>query len=271
MAGTTALTLGMAVATEEYDGPPGESGTRWLVDDRLTQRLAERAVAWLRVDDPTATYVGRGSWTALTTGLPPVPSLAEAAAEPRSSTRCQVHRSRPFRQRSVTFERNGRLSIQDVDRTRPASDQLALLLESVHWEPQAIDYAFVTHEFGGAEDVWMGGYVRKNLPGGLSEPDIRYHRTLLTSFVPDAFGVQVLNDEHLGRASNLDNWNVDEIAPGRYLVTARDLDPWLSVPPPHPDNRYCLAPPPELVLGRARADFGSMILTREVISSFDRS
>lgn len=263
------LTLGLAFTTVTSDLERQYRGASWLVDEQLTLALAEHAIEWLTLEEASVTYVSRGSWTARSLGLPPSLSLAQAAGAPRSSTTCQVHRKGPVRHRYVAFEREGRLSLQDVDRTRSASQQLSQLLKAACWEPETVDYGFVTYELGGHHDVWMGGYMHHDLPNGLREPDIRYHRPLLKSFVPDAFGVQVLSQDHLRRASDLSDWEVEEIADGRFLVSARDLDPWLQVPPPLPGDRFRLSAPPRSVLTQARADFGDMILTREAINRFD--
>jgi hypothetical protein len=76
----------------------------------------------------------------------------------------------------------------------------------------------------------------------------RRYRDHLRDTVPDAHGAQVLTSAHLDRAHDLSNWNVEEIAADRYLVTARDLDPWFSTG---------LADP--ATVAAARADFGDML------------
>jgi hypothetical protein len=158
-----------------------------------------------------------------------------------------------------------------VDKTRSTHDQLTQLVDCIRWHPAGLDYAFIGWAHGGLTNVWWGDHMHYNLPGGLSEPDVRGHRRLWSSYVPDAFAVQVLSDNHLKRAHNLDNWVIEEIASGRHLVTARNLDRWLATPPPHPADEYRLSAPPADVLDAARADFGGMLITREHANELDPS
>ena len=67
-------------------------------------------------------------------------------------------------------------------------------------------------------------------------------------YIPDAFGMQLLTDEHLSRVRDLSAWTVTEPAPGRHLVEAPDLADWFGP-----------AGPSEQVLAAARADFGPVI------------
>lgn len=62
---------------------------------------------------------------------------------------------------------------------------------------------------------------------------------------------EVLTGAHLAKATDLNAWEVEEVAPDRHLVQARDLRPWFSGPLPQPD-----------ALDQARRDFGDMILTQ---------
>jgi hypothetical protein len=56
---------------------------------------------------------------------------------------------------------------------------------------------------------------------------LRQVRHLLGRRVLDAYGVQVLTDEHLSRAHDLSDWLVESLGGGLHLVLARDLDAWL--------------------------------------------
>lgn len=67
-------------------------------------------------------------------------------------------------------------------------------------------------------------------------------------YVPEVFGMQLLTDEHLGRAADLSGWTVTEAAPGRHLVQAPDLADWFGPQGPSAG-----------VLAAARADFGPVI------------
>ena len=150
-----------------------------------------------------------------------------------------------------------------------AHAQLGDLVECMKWQPAGLDYAFVDYTQGGVVNVWMADHMHYDLPNGLREPDIRRYRRLLPFFAPDAFAVQVLTDAHLDRAHDMRDWVVEELAPGRHLVTARDLEHWLATPPPHPENQYRMSPPPPHVTAKARADFGEMLLTRETANELE--
>ncbi len=233
----TTLTLGMAFAADLTQVPGAERGQTWAVEEDLTRDLVEHAAGWL--DVPGAKhYYRHGLWSTPTVGVPPVVSLTQAVPDPYTSTTLTVLRTKPVRHRVVNFEREGRVSCQDVDPALGPRDQLALLMECVAWRPDALDYAFIAFDHGGSENVWWGDYTHYHLPNGLTEPYLRGHRPVLASRVPDAFGIQVLTDAHLEHAHDLTDWTIEEIAPGRHLVTARDLDPWLVAPGPiHPRTR----------------------------------
>ena len=79
-------------------------------------------------------------------------------------------------------------------------------------------------------------------------------RHLWDRYVPDVNGIQLLTAAHLDRVGNLDGWLVEEVAAGRYLVQARDLEPWYAQPDPQAD-----------VLAQARAQFADVLLTRQIV------
>ena len=76
------------------------------------------------------------------------------------------------------------------------------------------------------------------------------HRTL------DAYGVQILTDEHLANATDLSNWDIRTVAPGRHLVSAPKLAPWYAADQPDAET-----------LERARCDFRDLILNPAVVAS----
>jgi hypothetical protein len=94
---------------------------------------------------------------------------------------------------------------------------------------------------------------------------------LLGEYVPDAYAQQVLTTAQLDRIGELpaERWEVEDLAAGRHLVTARDLAPWLDVnlSPYSPEDTYMTraAIPEAAILAQARADFGPAILTPEVL------
>jgi hypothetical protein len=64
----------------------------------------------------------------------------------------------------------------------------------------------------------------------------------------------VLTRSHVARANDLGDWSVSPLGGDRYLVQARDLDPW-----------FFAAEPDAGTWARARDDFGEILLTDEVI------
>ncbi|MFD0635856.1 hypothetical protein [Catenulispora yoronensis] len=74
---------------------------------------------------------------------------------------------------------------------------------------------------------------------------LRGHAELWSRLVPDAHGIQLLTQEHMGLVSDLSQWTVIEVTPGRFVVEAPDLTEWLR--PEGPANS---------TLDKARADFG---------------
>lgn len=100
------------------------------------------------------------------------------------------------------------------------------------------------HTLGSAEVIW-----------DLSRP-------LWSEYVAEPCGIQLLTDAHLEKSTDLtSNWKTERIAPGRWLVQARDLDPWFTdvdYDDALLERRYVRGD----VFAQALADFGHMVLTR---------
>lgn len=96
---------------------------------------------------------------------------------------------------------------------------------------------------------WWGA-TQHHPPHGLSAELLIQRRGLLPHRVIDAHGLQILTAHHLEQANSLTDWQTRQIG-DRYLVEARDLDPWFANDEPDPE-----------VLDGARVDFGAMIITR---------
>jgi len=91
---------------------------------------------------------------------------------------------------------------------------------------------------------------------GIREHHVRYNKHLLDRFVPDVHGIQVLRDEHVTALGDSRGWRITDLAGGRHLVEAEDLEPW-----------YAGGLPDPAVLDAARAQFASILLTPEAISA----
>ena len=76
----------------------------------------------------------------------------------------------------------------------------------------------------------------------------RERQNLDANYVPDANPIQILTDSHLQRAADLSRWRVEEITPGRHLVSTSESEAWFANPEIDPD-----------LVDRARADFGDLI------------
>lgn len=69
-------------------------------------------------------------------------------------------------------------------------------------------------------------------------------------YVPDAYGAQILTDEHLRHAHDLSGWHVRPLENGRNFVAHRRASAWFASAVPSPD-----------VLAQAREDFGELMLS----------
>ncbi|MEZ0577667.1 hypothetical protein [Nocardioides sp. MH1] len=88
-------------------------------------------------------------------------------------------------------------------------------------------------------------------PQGLSGNFTQFPQ-LRTSFVPDAHGIFVLTPEHLAKARDLSDWQLEELGNDRTLVVHKDPGAWFAQKEPDVE-----------VLAKARADLGPMILTKQ--------
>lgn len=97
---------------------------------------------------------------------------------------------------------------------------------------------------------------------------------LWSAYVPDAHGVQVVNDEQLSKAHDLSEWHIETITPGHHLLTAADLSAWFErsvyreAPWPTPAQLDLV--PTAATLEKARRDFGEMILTSDIAEDWVR-
>jgi hypothetical protein len=87
-----------------------------------------------------------------------------------------------------------------------------------------------------------------------------FTRHLESSRVPDAYGHQLLTDEHLNHAHDLSRWRIEKISTRLYEVIAREPEAW-----------FANGEPSSGVIDRARADFGDMILTRPEVKSSQKT
>lgn len=74
------------------------------------------------------------------------------------------------------------------------------------------------------------------------------HRLRMREALLDVHGVQLLTLAHLERCRDLSSWHIEEVAGQRFLVSARDLEPWFGSTPPGTE-----------ILQQARRDFGAAL------------
>lgn len=145
-------------------------------------------------------------------------------------------------QRKAQFETNGLASLAARDVTLSWQDSLALATTALTAHPEACDY---------------GAVYRTYRSGSWGDTDT---------------GVPYLDDSnaHLDKAHDLTDWDVTELAPDRYLVSAHDTEAWYGTELTRITDRSgpltCWCP----LHTKARHDFGPMILTEDVLAAHPR-
>ena len=223
----------------------------WHVDKETTRKLADSVVDWTSAGGGQQ-YLGRRNGIHVRpTGGGYGPALAEGIDRYVSTSVECVRKRRPFHGRAARWWPHGEAVYTVIDPEIGWADQVAALRETLLWDPSATDLALVRQDPYAAIS-WM------NLtPAYVSEPMVRYNRPLLTSFTPDAAGLQLVTSAHLERAHDLSGWITTAVGANRYLLQARDLGAWLAEP--EVDSE---------LLAAGRADFGDMILTmRSVVDN----
>jgi hypothetical protein len=114
-------------------------------------------------------------------------------------------------------------------------------------------------EYGFVRQSWLPAVGWDNVvdwrPPLLPRVPVTYSRRpphLERTLVPDAYGIQLLSRAHLDRAPDLREWQVEEVAPGRYIDTSKQLDAWFGPEDPSEDT-----------FEKARREFGSLIMDEE--------
>jgi hypothetical protein len=224
----------------------------WIVDEALGARVFEWATAWV-ADGADSLHLGLG----LSMARRPrsvVPGLLAAAISPISTPEL-INSPDLEHVRQVGLTRNGHLIVQLRDDDRTWQQSLDELREVVTAFADACDFGLVRYAQAGQTSITgvVSGYPAPKLPVsfGDSSPASYYEseRYLDRTCLPDAYGLQVLGDEHLARISNLTDWRVTPVAKGKHLVEAADSAAWFASEAPAPS-----------VIERARADFGEAIL-----------
>lgn len=230
-----------------------EERRTWHVPPALTEKITAAGTAWGRFDGADV-YLQRNIHRTRTKNPDVGPALTDAVAK-FSMAGVTYLRTEPRRMVSMYMDALGRTCYGVMDDTLSWQDRLAQVTRAMVAFPAATDLAFIKHNSALTLSWSELSEGRPMLPY-VKEYHIRYNRHLNGQYIPDAHGLQLLTDNHLKRANDLSGWLIEPLGGGKHLVQAKDLEPWYATIDPDPDT-----------LAKARADFGGMILTPEIIAA----
>jgi len=231
---------------------PARQGA-WHVPEAATVRISDHLARWVEPGG-SRILLSRDTFRfAVDDGRNVSPTLSSAALA-SGMTSVFRHVDGDEHGRAVHIAPRGETTLQIFDATQSWSSRIDDLRRALTALPDLTDVAFI-RPARRLTTSWISISSKQDLDA-LGETDLRYNRHLLIDYLPDAHGIQVVRDEHLTRAHDLSNWIVSDLGHGRHLIEATDLEPWYSGPLPNPD-----------VVNQARRDFGSMILTKDVITA----
>lgn len=224
----------------------------WYVPPTASQRICDAVAQWGAAGGDEV--VAGGSFkVALTTSVGVAEILATGVRLDGRSSAFWHHR-KPRRARHVMLSPGGRGAAQVFPPELLWRDRVDALRELITALPDLTDLAFIRTSYSFAS-TWLQVDPALRFPH-IQEMHVRDYPHVLDLWVPNAHGVQVLTNAHLERAHDLSAWSLTDLGHGRHLVEAPDLEPW-----------YGGDRPDEATLAQARADFGEMILTPEIIEA----
>jgi len=236
------------------DYPPRADPFRgWQVDPKSTTQICDRLQRWLASLDEAWATTGYGAARIQADAVGPfLTAAAEVSQLPKLV--CGVAHDRSAC-RNAALGELGTIVTQQVDAHTPWHDLLDAQVEQLVLAPELADVGLI-------KNLWAlpGDWASLDIRGDNSHRTVRMpldyesNRHLWDEFVIDAAGVNLLTSKHLKHARDLSDWDVDEVAPDRFLVKAKDLTAWFGQ-----------VVPSDEVITRARADFGDMILTWDTI------
>lgn len=222
----------------------------WLVEKGATARITQLADRWARRANAQLLLVQGGFSMAIDLG-------DASTAVARSVTESGVAGVDFLLSRKeathVALSYGGEGIFQIVGGSSSWRDRVSTLTMALTANPQDVEQGYIRSSPRGtiSHDAIDNVYP---LPG-ISEIDLRYNKHLLDRYLPDAHGIQVVQSMHLENSRDLSDWKISELGRHRYLVEARDLEPWYSDSLPSVE-----------VLAQARSDFEGALLTREIIA-----
>ena len=226
----------------------------WSVDEGATERVAEQVSRWGPRDRPHTQCQARLYTSKTVIDFSDDAGFLRFAAENTAGIATLSYldpdpHPEPTLARYAAIGPYGRLAAQSVSLHGTWEQTLADLRDILLAAPEATDVAFVKNTWCGI-NLWeavqkRGLYQPVTRLSPFLAPGVREHWDQITM---DAHPVNLLTDAHLDRAHDLTDWTIEQVAPGRHLVTAKNLEPWFTG-----------GSPPEDILVKARADFGDMI------------
>lgn len=221
----------------------------WINAPETMEAIIEKALQWFVM--PGGTYYVSSGWSHVRCTLEQCRDLLITGMGIGIHSARIVCATDDGRIRSVAFGFTGtvffaRLDPEDV--WEPAVNDLTEVLASLSGQ---IQYGAIKRTaLGTLRWDWFTDYewpARQYLMRGKSEAG----RSIVETYVPEAFGVQLLGPRHSLPDST--QWLRQPVDSGRVLLIHRDLPAWFSGPLPD-----------ETTLARARDDLAPMLLTNEV-------
>ncbi|MDR6413635.1 hypothetical protein [Pseudarthrobacter sulfonivorans] len=229
-----------------------EQRRAWHVPAHLTASIADAGTAWGSFEGADV-YLQRNIHRVRTKNPDVGQAVADAAAK-FSMAGVTYLRSEPRRKVSMELSTLGRVCYEVMDDTAPWQERLAKVTRAMVAFPGDTDLAFVQYCHVYTISWSDLASVSPVLPH-VKEYHVRYNRHLNGQYIPDAHGIQLLTDAHLAHANDLSDWIIEPLGAGKHFVQAKDLEPWYASIDPDADT-----------LAKARADFGGMLLTPEIIA-----
>jgi len=224
----------------------------WHVPAAFTEKIAEAGARWGRFPGADV-YLARNIHQIRTKDPDVGRPLADGIAK-FGMAGVTYLRSVPRRMTSMHLHALGEACYAVMDDTVSWQARLEQVKQAMVMFPENTDLAFLQYSNAytiGWAELQTG---RPPLPY-VHESQIVHNRHLNSRYTPDAHGLQILTDAHLGHATDLSDWIIESLDGGKHLVQAKDLEPWYANIDPDPET-----------LAKARADFGKMILTPQTFA-----
>lgn len=228
----------------------------WLVDGSSTRALVDQGVRWGAFPGARVYLAERASQFIVDDPRPI--ETWRAAIERSGSTQLTYLSPRPYEWRIIGTGPLGEAVYQAAAIDKRWESFVEQLREPLLHHGPRLDLAFIRFSRSSAPTFLDQGLIPEP-PGVHSVGDFTRNRHIYDAYVPDAHAIQVLTAKHLDKAHDLSAWTTTALGNERYLVEARDLEPWFTDSAGTLGER--LPQPDASLLTAARRDFGGMIIT----------